>query len=137
VTLTGDVACERVQAVGPPETGAVVMVEGNRLLRKRFGSKGLHREVAVEDVADLGAVLQEEAMALAAVADAIANHQVIRAVDGQPAIAAVPNRRPDDRNHGVYLLRRLSRRSSLPRIPRMPSATAMIAGRPYARGFKR
>ncbi len=54
---------------------------------------GLHGEVAVEDVVDLGAVLQEEAVADALVADAVADDEVVGAVDGEPAIVRCPRSR--------------------------------------------
>src|SRR5262249_14537040 len=89
VALGGDVAGEAVEGVGPPEAGAVVLVERQDLFREWFGDVSLHGEVAVEDVEDLGAVLEEEAVALGLVADAVADDEVVGAVDGQPAVVAV------------------------------------------------
>ena len=57
----------------------------------------LDGEVAVQDVVDLGAVLQEEPVPDRLVADAVAHDQVVRAVDRDPAVAAVPDRGADDR----------------------------------------
>jgi len=98
VVFAADVAREGVEAVGPPEPGAFVGVEGQGLLGQRLAAERLHREVAVEDVVDLGAVFEEEAVADALVADAIADHEVVGAVDRHPAVAAVPDRRAD---HGA------------------------------------
>src|SRR5262249_41641381 len=96
-------AREGVVAVGPPEAGAVVLVERDDLLGQRLGIEGLHGQVAVEEVEDLGAVFEEEAVAQAAVADAIADDEVVGAVDGEPAIAAIPDRGAQDvaAAHGV------------------------------------
>jgi hypothetical protein len=51
----------------------------------------LHGEVAIEDVVLLGAILEEEAVPDALVADAIAHEQVIGCVDGEPAVGGVPD----------------------------------------------
>ena len=50
-----------------------------------------------------GAVFEEEAVADRLIADAIADEQVIGAMDGDPAIARIPNARADDAAaaHGV------------------------------------
>src|SRR5262249_1717830 len=87
VTLAGDVARKAVVTVGPPEAGAVVLVKGNDLLGEGPGRKGLHSQVSVEKVVHLGAVLEEEAVAHAAIADAIADHEIVGAVDRQPAVS--------------------------------------------------
>src|SRR5262249_50759258 len=93
VPLASPVARKRVEAVGPPEAGAVVLVERQHLVGQRLTDKRLHGQVAVEDVEDLGAVFQEEAVADALVADTIADDEVVGAVDRKPAVAAVPDRR--------------------------------------------
>src|SRR5262249_5603092 len=87
----GDIAGEGVETVGPPKAGAVVVIESKRLFRQGSGRAGADGQVPVKDVVDLGAVFQEVAVALAPVADIIANNQIIRAVDGQPAVGAVPD----------------------------------------------
>src|SRR5262249_48969063 len=79
--LGGDIAREGVPAVGPPEAGAVVGVEGQHLLGEPIGPSGGDGEIAVEDVEDLGAVLEEVAVAEALVTDAIADDEVVGAVD--------------------------------------------------------
>src|ERR1051325_3539715 len=86
VAVAGDVAREAVEAVRPPEAGAVIAVEGHDLFGQRGGSASLHGEVAVQRVVDLSAVFEEEAVALAAVADAVADDEVVGAVDRQPAV---------------------------------------------------
>ena len=91
VVLAGDVAGERVAAVGPPEAGAVVGVERQDLLGQGHGAEGLHGQVAVEHVALLGGVFEEEAVAARLVADAIANQQVVGAVDRDPAVVRIPD----------------------------------------------
>src|SRR5262249_3166951 len=91
VVFGGDVAGAGVEAVGPPKAGAVVGVEWQHLLGQTLRADGADGEVAVEDVEDLGAVFEEEAMAETLVADAVADHEVIGAMDGQPAIVAVPD----------------------------------------------
>ena len=63
VALHRDVAGERVAAVGPPEPRALVLVERQDLVRQRLADERLDGEVAVEDVVDLGAVLEEEPVA--------------------------------------------------------------------------
>ena len=69
---------------------------GSTCLGSGLPRQRLHGEVAVEDVVDLGAVLEEEAVADALVADAVADDQVVGAVDGEPAVVAVPDRGADD-----------------------------------------
>src|SRR5262249_32262210 len=103
VVLGGDVAREGVEAVRPPEAGALVRIEGQYLLGQRLAVPRRDGEVAVEDIVDLGPVFEEEAGAEAPVADAVADHQVVGAVDCQPAIATVPDRCADDgaAAHGV------------------------------------
>lgn len=65
---------------------------GSRLPRRADG------QVAVEDVVNLRAVFEEEAVADAAEADVVAGHEVVRAVDREPPVLAVPDRVTD---HGV------------------------------------
>ena len=77
--------------------GPLVLVEREDLVRELLRDVRLHGEVAVEDVVDLGAVLQEEPVPDRLIADAVADDQVVRAVDGDPAVAAVPDRGADDR----------------------------------------
>src|SRR5262249_13089613 len=86
VVLGGDVAGEGVEAVGPPEAGPVVAVEREDLLGEGLAAAGADGEVAVQDVEDLCAVLHEEAVADAPVADAVADDEVVGAVDGEPAV---------------------------------------------------
>ena len=88
-----DVAGEGVEAVGPPEAGAVVVVEAEDLLGQRLARSGADGQVAVEDVVDLGAVLEEEAVPHAPLADVVADDQVIGAVNRQPAIVDCPRSR--------------------------------------------
>jgi hypothetical protein len=95
VVLAGDVARQRVAAVGPPEGRAVVGIERQHLVGQRPAAIRLHAEVAVEQVVDLGAVFQEVAVADALVADAVADHQVLRAVDRDPAVVRIDDRRAD------------------------------------------
>src|SRR5207302_1045020 len=94
--LASDITGEGVAAVRPPETAAIVVVEGQHLIGERLALASLHREVAVEDVEDFGAVFEEKAMADAVVAHAVADHQIVSAVDGEPAVSAVPDRSADD-----------------------------------------
>src|SRR5262245_45471050 len=63
VVFAGHVAGEGVQAVRPPKTGALVLIEGERLLGQGLSLEGLHGEIAVQDVVNLRAVLQVEAVA--------------------------------------------------------------------------
>ena len=86
-----------LQAVGPPEAGPFVGVERQSLFRQPLARVGLHGQIVIEHVVGFGAVFQKEAVPDALVADAIADDQIIRAVNRQPAIGAIPNRRPDDR----------------------------------------
>jgi hypothetical protein len=97
VAVAGHVAGEAVVAVRPPESRAVVVVEWDHLFGQRRGRVRLHGEVAVEGVVHLGAVLEEKAVPLAPVADAVADHQVIGAVNGQPAVVAVMDACADHR----------------------------------------
>ena len=96
VVLAGAVAREGVERIGPPEARAVVGVEGENLPGQPLAGIGLHGQIAVQHVVNLGAVLQEEAVADALVADAVAHHQVVGAVDRHPAVAAVPDRSAHD-----------------------------------------
>src|SRR3954447_20716661 len=89
IALARRVPSERVVAVGPPEARAVVLVVRQHLLRQRLADEGLHREVVIEHVEHLSAVLEEEPVADALIADAVADDQIIGAVDRDPAIAAV------------------------------------------------
>src|SRR5437870_13663927 len=91
IVLGGDVAGEGVEAVGPPETGAVVGIERQSLVLEALAAAGADGEVAIEHVVDFGAVLEKEAVAEALVADAIADDEVVGAVDGKPAVVAVPD----------------------------------------------
>ena len=50
----------------------------------------------IEDVVDLSAVFEEIAVADALVADVIADHEVVGAVNRDPAVVAIPDRRADD-----------------------------------------
>src|SRR6516165_9408107 len=95
--LAGDVAGECVEAVGPPEAGSLILVERQRLSRQRLPGERLHGEVAVEDVVDLRPVFQEEPVPNTPVADAVPHDKIVRAVDRDPAVAAVPDGSPDDR----------------------------------------
>src|SRR2546427_447633 len=52
----------------------------------------------VEDIVLLGAVFQVEAVSDALIADTVTHHQVVGPVDGEPAVAAVPDR---GANHGA------------------------------------
>ena len=96
VALDRHVPRERVAAVGPPEPRAPVVVERQHLARERLAGERLDGQVAVEDVVDLGAILEEEPVTDRLVADAVADDQVVGPVDRDPAVAAVPERRPDD-----------------------------------------
>ncbi len=58
----------------------------------RLAAIRLHAQVAVEQVVDLGAVFQEVAVADALVADAVADDEVLRAVDGDPAVVRIDDR---------------------------------------------
>ena len=69
---------------------------GSTCFGSRLPCAGCDGQVAVEDVVDLGAVFQEEAVADALVADAVADDEVVRAVDREPAVVAVPDRGADD-----------------------------------------
>src|SRR5439155_14355894 len=82
---------EGVEAVGPPEAGAVIGVERQGLVLEALAAAGTDGQVAIEHVVDFGAVLEKEAVAEALVADAIAHDEVVRAVDGKPAVVAVPD----------------------------------------------
>src|SRR5207244_10886352 len=92
VALDSHVAGKSVSAVGPPKAGAVVLVERQLLLGQRLAVKGLHREVAVEDVEGLRTVLQEVAVPDRLKTHAIADDEVMGAVDRDPAVAAIPDR---------------------------------------------
>src|SRR5262249_49013661 len=91
-----NVAREGVQAVRPPEARPVILIEREDLLRQPLAAAGAYREVTVEDVEHLGAVLHEETMPDALVADAVADHEVVGPMDGEPAVVAVPDRGADD-----------------------------------------
>ena len=98
VVLAGDVAGEACSGCWPTRSPAPSFWSNGRTCSgSGFADVRLHGEVAVEDVVDLGAVLEEEAVADALVADAVADDQVVRAVDRDPAVAAVPDRGADDR----------------------------------------
>ena len=92
VVFAGHVPHEGVAAVGPPEAGAVVLIERQRLPGQRLGAIGLHGEIAVEQIVDLGAVFHEEPVPGAAVTDAIADDEIFGAVDRHPAIARIDDR---------------------------------------------
>src|SRR5947209_4242924 len=83
--------------VGPPEPRPVVIIPRKDLLRQRLSLQGLHGEVMVEDVLNLGSVFQEEAMADAAITHAVSNDQPVSSVDRDPPVRAVPDRSADDR----------------------------------------
>src|SRR5262249_58135652 len=83
-------------AIGPPEGGPVVGIEGQHLLGQPLTAIGLHAEVAIEQIVDLGGILQEEAVAEALVADAVADDEEMRAVDGYPAIVRIDDCDADD-----------------------------------------
>src|SRR5262249_58598368 len=89
LVLARGVAGERVAAVGPPESRAIVGIEREYLFRQPFSPRGLDAEVAVEQVIDLGGVLQEEAVADALVAHTVANDEEVGAVDSHPAIVRI------------------------------------------------
>ena len=101
--LDGHVPGEAVLAVRPPEPGPSVEVEGDLLVLLRLAGQDQRREVVVEDVVDLGAALEEIAVADALVAHVVADHEGVGAVDRDPAVVAVPDRGPDDRAapHGL------------------------------------
>src|SRR5262249_50851394 len=103
IILAGDVAGEGIQAVGPPEACSFVLIEGERLPGQRLSQEGLHGQIAIQDVINLRAILQVVPVPDALVADAVAHHQVVRAVDSKPAVATVPDGCADDRAtaHGV------------------------------------
>ena len=63
VALDGDVAHERVAAVGPPEARPFVAIERESLAGQRRPCARLHGQVAVQDVVDLGAVFEEKTVA--------------------------------------------------------------------------
>src|SRR5207237_9753285 len=92
VALDGHVSGKSVSAVGPPKAGAVILVERQLLLGQRLALKGLHREVALEDVAGLRTVLQKVAVPDRLKTHAIADDEVIGAVDRDPAVTAIPDR---------------------------------------------
>ena len=46
----------------------------------------MHAQVSVQQIVNLGAVLQEESMADAPVTDTVTDDQMLRAVDGHPAV---------------------------------------------------
>ena len=87
IVLARDVSCERVPSVRPPEAGAVILVERQSLFRQTLPAIGLHREIPIQHVVLLRGVLEEKPVADRLVADAIAHEQIIRAVNGDPAIA--------------------------------------------------
>ena len=91
IAVAGHIAGEGIEGIGPPEAGPIVLVERQDLFGQRIGRQCLTGQVAVQDVVDLGAVLHEKAVPQAAIADAVADDQVIGAVNGQPAVAAVPD----------------------------------------------
>ena len=103
VVFGGDVSDEGVFAVRPPEAGAVVGIEGQRLIFHLRAAEGADGEVAVEDVVDLGAVFEEEAVADGAEADAVADDHVLGAVDRDPAVVGIDDGDADDAAaaHGV------------------------------------
>ena len=91
IVFAGHVPGKRVETVRPPEAGSVVLIEGENLLRQFLGGARFDGEVAVEDVVDLGSVLHEVAVSEAAIADAVAHDEMVRAVNRQPAVVAVPD----------------------------------------------
>src|SRR5581483_4500099 len=96
VALAGDVARKGVQAVRPPEARAGVVVEGQHLTRKWPARTALDRQIAIENVENFRAVLEEKPVADAVIADAIAHDEIVGAVHGEPAVLAVPQRCADD-----------------------------------------
>ena len=97
LAFNGHVADEGVIAIGPPEPGPVVAVEPENLTGQWLARERLHRQVVIQNVFDLGPVLQEEAMTRALVTDAITNDQGVGPVNRDPSIGTVPDRGSDHR----------------------------------------
>src|SRR5262249_33594388 len=74
VALDCDISHKSVAAVGPPEPGAFVAVKRQDLARQGRSLASLNCQVAVKNVVNFGAILQEEAMANRSITDAVANY---------------------------------------------------------------
>ena len=81
VVFTRDIPRERVEAVGPPETGSVVLIERQHLLRQFLAVHCLDCKVAVQDVVHFGPIFHEVPVADAAIADAISHDEIVRPVN--------------------------------------------------------
>src|SRR5262250_1795602 len=89
VVLAADVAHQRIAAVRPPEGGSLGVVVGKRLALRCRGPIGLDSEVAIQHVVDFRAVLEKVAVPHRFETDAIAHHQIFRAVNGDPPIVRI------------------------------------------------
>jgi hypothetical protein len=91
VAFRGNVSRERIQTAGPPEPRALVLVEGKNLLGQFLGGLRTNCQIAIEDVVNFRSVFQKEAVSDAAITNVISSDEVIRAMNGEPAVMAVPD----------------------------------------------